>query len=309
MENILSNYERMGVDRIDDLRALVGVVECGSLTGAARKLRRSLQSISRSLAAVERDVGVELVRRTTRRSSPTEAGLAFYHRISAALEEIESARAEASNRQLEPSGQLRLTASAAFATLYLVPVITEFLTTHPEVEIDLELSDRYVDLVADDVDLAVRIGKMPDSTMKTRGIADLRRVVFGAPSYFARRGRPETPGDLLDHQCIVRTASRDGNAWPFTVKGRLTAVKVAGRFQTNGAPAASAAAALGFGIANAPLWQVRPLIDRGEVELVLTKFEPPPVPLRAIWPATRVLPAKTQLFINFLAERLRAAQL
>jgi DNA-binding transcriptional LysR family regulator len=299
----------MAMDRIEDLRAFVSVVERGSLTGAARRLGRSLQSVSRSLAALEREIGVELVRRTTRRSSPTEAGRLLFRRLDAALAEIDAAKAEASNRRAEPTGLLRITSSTAFAPLQIVPVVSSFLAAYPKVEIELDLSDQYVDLVESGFDLAVRIGDMPDSTLQARHLTDLRRVVFASPRYFERRGRPRRPDDLVNHECIIRTAARDASAWPFMVDGKREIVTVAGRFRTSGALAANEAAAQGLGLANAPLWQVKALVVSGDVELILTRFEPPPVPVHAVWPATRVLPAKTQLFIDALAMRLKAAKI
>ena len=293
------------MNRIEDLGAFAAIAEKGSLTAAARHLGRSLQSVSRSLAAVECEVGVELIRRTTRRSSPTDAGAAFYHRLSGALAEIEAATSEASNRGAEPAGRLRIAGSTAFAPLYIVPAVRAFLEAHPKVEIELDLSDGFVDLIGEGFDLAIRIGELPDSSLKARRLANSRRVVFSSPGYFAEYDRPLRPQDLVRHQCIVRTAARDGNAWPFRVDGRLKSIKVAGRFRTSGALAANAAAAQGLGIANAPLWQVRTLVDGGDVELVLCGFEPPPVAIHAVWPATRVLAAKTQLFVEFLAARLK----
>jgi DNA-binding transcriptional LysR family regulator len=298
----------MPMNRIEDYKAFAAVVEKQSLTAAARHLGRSLQSVSRSLAAVECDVGVELIRRTTRRSSPTEAGLAFHRRLSAALAEIEAARLETSNHRAEATGLLRVAASTVFSPLYIVPALPEFLAAHPKVEIDLELSDGFVDLIGGGYDLAIRIGDLPDSTLKARLLANSRRVVFAAPSYLARNGRPRNPDDLVRHQCIVRTAARDAHAWPFRVNGRVKTIKVAGRIRTNGALAANEAAVQGLGIANAPLWQVQPLVDNGDAELLLTRFEPPPIPIHAVWPATRMLPARTQLFVEFLAKHLRKKQ-
>jgi DNA-binding transcriptional LysR family regulator len=297
------------MDRIEDFQAFVAIVDRGSLTAAANQLGRSLQSVSRSLAALEREVGVELIQRTTRRSNPTDAGLAFYRRLAAALAEIEAAKRETSDRRAEATGLLRITASSAFAPLYVVPALPGFLKAHPRVEIDLDLSDSYVDLVGEGFDLAVRIGELPDSSLKARLLAHSRRVMFAAPSYLAAHGRPRRPEDLKQHQCIVRTAARDGNTWPFKVDGKIRGVKVAGRFRTSGALAANEAAARGLGIATAPLWQVRWLVDRGAVELILTRYEPPPASIHAVWPATRVLPARTQLFIDFLAAHLKNERL
>jgi DNA-binding transcriptional LysR family regulator len=259
------------------------------------------------LAAVEREVGIELVHRTTRRSNPTEAGLALYRRLNAALTEIEAAKAEASDRRADPSGLLRLTATSVFGSLYLVPALAAFLEMHPKVSAELDLSDRYVDLVQEGFDLAIRLGEMPDSALKARRLASLRRVVFAAPAYFARHGRPRRPDDLVRHQCIVHT--REGDTWAFSTGREVKSVRVVGRFRVSAGLAASEAAVKGLGICRSPLYQVRKLVDQGKVELALTRFEPPPIPLHAVWPATNVLAAKTRLFVEFLAARLKGEHL
>jgi DNA-binding transcriptional LysR family regulator len=297
------------LDRIEDFQAFVAIVEKGSLTAAAKQLGRSLQSVSRSLAALEGDLGVELVARTTRRSAATEAGLAFYRRVGAALSEIEAAKLETANRSSEAAGLLRIASSTVFAPLYVMPAVSAFLKLYPKVHVELDLSDSYLDLIENGYDLAIRLGELPDSSLKARRLANLRRVVFAAPEYLAKHGRPREPDDLVRHECIIRTTARDSNAWPFVVGGRLKTVKVAGRFRSSGAQAVNEAAAQGLGIANSPLWQVRPLVDRGAVELVLTRFEPPPMPVHAVWPTTRLLPAKTHLFVEHLAARLKAERL
>jgi DNA-binding transcriptional LysR family regulator len=230
-------------------------VEKGSLTAAAKQLGRSLQSVSRSLAALEGDLGVELVARTTRRSAATEAGLAFYRRVGAALSEIEAAKLETANHSSEAAGLLRIASSTVFAPLYVVPAVSAFLKLHPKVDVELDLSDSYVDLIENGYDLAIRLGELPDSSLKARRLANLRRVVFAAPGYLAKHGRPREPEDLIRHECIIRTTARDSNAWPFVVGGRRKTVKVAGRFRSSGAQAVNEAAAQGLGIANSPLWQ------------------------------------------------------
>jgi DNA-binding transcriptional LysR family regulator len=293
------------VQRLEDLQAFVAVVDKGSLTAAARQLGRSLQSISRSLAGLESELGVELVARTTRRCVATEAGLVFNRRVSVALSEIETAKREALNRHSEPSGLLRITSSTGLGPLHIVPAVRAFLDSHPRVDIELDLSDGYVDLVDRGFDLAIRTGELPDSSLKARRLANFRRVVFAAPNYFERHGRPGAPEDLAQHECIVRTAAHEGDAWSFLVDGKPTVVKVAGRFRASGSPATIEAAVEGLGIANAPLWQVLSLVDRGVVELALEPFEPPRLPMHAVWPATRLLPAKTKLFIEFFAARMK----
>lgn len=247
----------MRLNRISDLQAFIAIVEKTSLTAAAHQLGRSLQSVSRSLAAIEQDVGVELIRRTTRRSSPTEAGLAYYHRLKTALEDIEEAKLEAAHRRFEPSGLLRISGPTGFAALHLVPATAAFLELHPKIEVEVSTYDRYVDLVEDNLDLAVHIGPLPDSTAKAKRLADLRRVFFASPGYFAKYGRPKRPEDLSKHQCIVRTARVGADIWPFTVDGKVKTIKVTGRFRANGASVINEAATHGLGIAIAPLWHIR----------------------------------------------------
>src|SRR4051812_37584512 len=163
---------------MEHIETFLAVIEEGSQTTAARRLGRSLQSVSRSLGALERSVGVELVRRTTRRSNATEAGLGFYQRIKPALAQIQEARLEVSNRRAEPAGLLRIGASVSFAPLYLVPAVAAFMKRHPQIDVELKLSDRFVDLVDEDLDLAIRIADMSDSTLQARRLGQLRRVMF-----------------------------------------------------------------------------------------------------------------------------------
>lgn len=297
------------MDKIDDLEAFLTIVETGSLTAAARRLDRSLQSVSRSLATLERSVGVELVRRTTRQSHPTEAGLAFHRRVKPAFDEIVGARLEAASRRAEPSGQLTIGAPVLFGPAQLVPVIAAFMAQHPTIEISLKLSDRFADLQDESLDLAVRIGELPEADLMAKRLGSLRRVAFGAPSYFARFGRPEHPDELAGHCCIVRNARGDADKWPFQVDGKPRTIKVTGRFRADSTAATYKAVALGLGIGFTPLWQIRDLVDRGEVELILTDFEPPRAPIHAVWPASKLPLAKTRLFIDFLAGELKAERL
>ena len=295
----------MTIDRIFDMRAFVAVIDHGGISAAARHLDRSIQSVSRSLAAVERSIGVQLVHRTTRSSQPTEAGLDLSRRLSAALADIDSAVIDAAEARSRAIGILKVSASARFAGAFIVPAVAAFLEAHPSVEVQLDLSDRFVDLVKDGFDVAIRIGAMPDSTYMAKRVAGLRRVTFAAPPYLAREGVPRHPLDLAAHQCIVRTASRDGASWPFEMsKGTIESVRIGGRFKTSGADAANQAAVLGLGIGNAPLWQVRSLVVSGALKLLLTEFEPPEVPVHAVWAAGGSPPAKIRLFVELLASEL-----
>ncbi len=295
---------------MEEIEVFLAVVEAGSQTAAARRLGRSLQSVNRALSALERSVGVELVRRTTRQSVATEAGLAFYRRVKPAFAEISEARLEAANRRVEPSGLLRVAAPILFGATHVVPAIAEFMARFPQIEADVNMSDRPVDVVGDGFDLAVRIRELPDSSLKTRRLGELRTVVYGAPDYFKRHGRPRQPSDLADHQCILRrTAQGEADAWRFRIDGRLTTVQVNGRFRTDSTTAAHAAARHGIGVGYGPFWQIRDLVDQETLEIVLEDFEAPRTPVRAVFPPSAIPPAKTHLFVDLLAERLKLERL
>ncbi|WP_448041181.1 LysR family transcriptional regulator [Bradyrhizobium liaoningense] len=295
---------------MEEIEVFLAVVEAGSQTAAARRLGRSLQSVNRALAALERSVGVELVRRTTRQSVATEAGLAFYRRVKPAFAEIGEARLEAANRRVEPSGLLRVAAPILFGATHVVPAIAEFMARFPQIEADVNMSDRPVDVVGDGFDLAVRIRELPDSSLKTRRLGELRTVVYGAPAYFKHHGRPRQPSDLADHQCILRrTAQGEADTWRFRIDGRLTTVQVNGRFRTDSTTAAHAAARHGIGVGYGPFWQIRDLVDQEALEIVLEDFEAPRTPVRAVFPPSAIPPAKTHLFVDLLAERLKLERL
>jgi len=293
-----------------DIEAFLAVIEAGSQTEAARRLGRSLQSVNRSLAALERSIGVELVRRTTRRSFATEAGQAFYRRVKPAFVEMSEARLEAASRRHNPSGLLRIAAPALFATTYVVPALADFIARYPRIEADLKTSDSPVDVGGGGFDLAVRIRELSDSSLKTRRLGELRTVVYGAPGYFARHGRPGHPDDLVRHRCVLRsTSGGEAQAWRFQIGGRVTTVRVGGCFRTDNTAAMHAAACHGLGLGYGPFWQIRELLDRSAVELVLEDFEAPRIPIHAVFPPSGMPPAKTRLFAELLAQRLKRERL
>ena len=293
---------------MEELETFLAVIESGSQTAAARRLGRSLQSVNRSLLALERGVGVELIRRTTRKSFATEAGLAFYRRVKPAVIEIADARLEASSRRVEPSGLLRIAAPLQFGATYIAPAIADFIARYPRIEADLRGSDRPVDLLGDHFDLAIRIRELPDSSLKTRRLGQLRTVAYAAPSYLGRHGRPRHPDDLAQHKCILHGAS-EAEAWRFRIGGRVRMVTVSGAFRTDNAAAAHAASRGGLGIGYGPYWQVVDSIDRGALEIVLEKFEASRIPIHAVFPPSAMAPAKTRLFTDMLAERLAQERL
>lgn len=293
------------MSELADYRTFIAIVERGSLTEAARHLGRSLQSVSRSLQVLEEQLGVELVARTTRRSRPTPAGQAFYERLKNALADIALARDSVMQEGAEISGRIRVGASSRFGVAYVLPVLTAFMERHPKVDIDLSLDDAYVDLMADNLDLCIQVGRLPDSSLRLRRIGAIRRVVFAAPRYLAARGRPARPEELRQHDCITHQFD-SGQLWSFGEGEQALEVPVQGRFRSNSAPARIAAAVAGLGIAMAPLYQVRAQVDSGQLELLLPDHEPSLTDVQIVWlPGT--LPARTRLLIDFIAARLSLA--
>lgn len=293
------------MSRIEDLEVFVAVVELGSLTAAANRLARPLQTVSRALAALEDDIGVELIHRTTRRSTPSEAGEIFYRRIKPAVDEIREARLEAAQRRLEPSGVLRVGAPALFAPRFLMPIVAEYMRQHRKVEVELDLSDAFVDLADGGLDMVVRIGDLADSGLMGKRLGALRRVVFGTPSYFANHGRPKHPHELKQHNCVVRSGGDRSGAWMFTIDGKPREIKVSGPLRVNAMTAVYAAVSEGLGLGYSPLWQIEHLIAEGRVEIVLEEFEPAPVPIHVLWREGRAPTAKVRTFIDLLGKRLK----
>ncbi|AXA71846.1 HTH-type transcriptional regulator DmlR [Achromobacter insolitus] len=297
------------MSRLEDLEAFIHIAETGSLTKAARLLNRSLQAVSRSLAALEQDVGVQLVHRSTRHCALSEAGETFFLRVKPAVAEIGEARLEVADRRTAPSGLLRVGAPILFGPDFLVPVIAQYMQAHPQVEVDLQLTDSFTDLSSAGLDLVVRIADLPDSGLQGRRLGTLRRVVFGARSYFEQHGRPSHPSELRQHACIVRTVDQHPGQWVFQIDGKRRAVGVRGPFRTNTMAAIYRAVSAGLGIGYSPLWQIKHLLDAGQVETILEDFEPKPVPIHALWQENRLPPAKVRAFVDHLVERLRLDQL
>ncbi|MBI0475615.1 LysR family transcriptional regulator [Sphingomonas sp. MA1305] len=294
---------------LEHYRTFVAIIEAGSLTAAARRLDCSLQTVSRSLIGLEAEIGAKLVHRTTRRLQPTPAGTAFYERIRIALREIDEARSDVMRGASEIAGLFRVGASVQFAPRYVVPTTTAFVDRYPGVEVDLILSDALMNLIEHRLDVVVRIGEPASSSLKSRLLGKLRRVVVAAPQYLARHGRPSTPADLREHSCVVRTFGPEGDSWPVTEGAAVTKVAVKGRFRCNDAAGANAAVLQGAGVGLAPLWQVRSEIDQGLLEVLLPDHEPPPIPVHALWLENAAMPVRTRMFVDMLRHRMASERI
>lgn len=284
----------------EDYALLLAVVDHGSLTAAADALGRSLQSVSRTLAAIEQSLNMSLFVRTTRRVQPTAACLAFVNRIRPAVREIEAAREELNEQQVQLRGAIRMAAPPAVGARFAAPAVAAFLRMHGALSCELQLSEQHVDLAAEGIDLALRLGALPASNLRARRVGALRRVLFGAPAYFAARGYPNVPADLAAHDCVVRMGGDD--VWQF---GRnVQPVTVRGRFRATTADACVAAALAGCGIARVPLWQIQAQVEAGRAEIVLADYEPQPVAAHLVWPMGKTLPRRVRALIDHLVETL-----
>jgi DNA-binding transcriptional LysR family regulator len=292
--------------KLQDYEAFIAIVETGNLTRAAAHLRRSLQSVSRSLTALEAQVGVVLIRRTTRTVEPTEAGLAFHRRVNAAFHEIALAEAELSDKSETLRGTLRIAGSAVFVGAYVLPAIRDFSLLHPAVKFDLRIAEEFTEPVRAGVDIMIRLGTLPPSRMRSRRIASLRRVAIASPSYVAQRGRPKTPMDLAQHACLIRSSAQDARAWTFHDRdGTPHRFPVESVFEADNAHVTMHAALAGMGIAVIPFYHVREAVQAGLAEIVLDDFTLPPIPAHAVWPSGSRTPSRVERFVDVLARRLK----
>lgn len=298
------------MDRFDAMTLFVASIEEGSFSAAGRKLGVPLPTVSRKVAELESRLKTRLLVRSTRKLALTEAGAAYLAACRRILEEVQEAEARATGEYTVPRGDLALTAPIVFGRLHIVPVITEFLSRFAEINVRMTLSDRNVDLIDDHIDMAVRIGELPDSGLIATRVGSVRRVVCGSPAYFAAHGEPKTPDDLANHQCVTFSAAAAGPSWAFEGRGRQAKlVTPRCRLQLNTAEAAVDAAIAGTGLTNVLSYQAARAVGDNKLRIVLRGFEPPPIPIHLVHAHQGVLPLKMRRFLEFAAPRVRRSVL
>ncbi|WP_293854315.1 LysR family transcriptional regulator [uncultured Alsobacter sp.] len=296
------------MDRLDCDRMFVAVLDTGSFAAAARRLGTSSGQASKLVARLEADLGVQLIKRSTRALSPTEVGEAYYLRVKALLEEFDALEASVRNASGAPSGRLRLTAPASFGTLCLNPILLDFARAFPQIQLDVSYTDRLVNLVDEGFDAAVRIGQPADSSLIARRLCEARIVAVAAPAYLAEHGEPRTPSELSAHDCIVDTNFRDPHTWSFpstAARDTPDVVAVAGRMSFSNGEACLAAAEAGLGIARVPSFIAGPSLRAGRVVRLLAQVEEPPLSVFALYPPARHLAVKVRALVDFLASAWR----
>ncbi|MFO1412908.1 MAG: LysR family transcriptional regulator [Burkholderiales bacterium] len=292
------------MDRFHAIGAFVKVVEAGSFAGAATRLDVSVSSVSRLVTDLEAHLDARLLNRTTRRLSLTEAGRAFHEHAVQLLADLAEAEQSAAAGSATPRGTLRLSCGVTFGTLYIAPALAAMRVRHPELEFDVELSDRIVDLVDEGFDAAVRIGALGGENFVGRRVGESHMIACAAPAYLARRGTPATPADLVHHACLLYRYSTQRDLWPFVdAAGRETKVRVSGPLHSNNGSFSAAMAVAGVGVAFEPDFIVGPDVRAGRLVPILQDYLPPPSAIHVVYANRRHLSAKVRALADFLGER------
>jgi DNA-binding transcriptional LysR family regulator len=297
------------MDRVESMSILLEVVEAGSLSAAGRRLGMPLATVSRKVSELETHLGTRLFNRSSRQLMLTDAGRSYVAACKHILDDIGEAERAASGEYSAPKGDLIITAPIVFGRLHVLPIAMEFLKAYPEINIRIVLADRVVDLLEDHVDLAVRIGELPDSSLVATRVGSIRRVACGSPGYFAERGTPQSPAELGTHDCVAFEGLTSPVTWTFTIGRSDASVAIHSRLIVNTAEAAIDAAIAGVGITRVLSYQIATAVRAGALLVALQEFEPAPWPVSLIYPGQRLLPLRLRAFLDFAAPRLKAGLL
>lgn len=295
------------MDRLHELEVFIAVAEAGSFAKAGTRLRLSPPAVTRAVSALEDRLGARVFNRTTRSLTITDVGQRFLESSKRILTDLDTAEKEAVGETATPQGHLTITASVTFGRFTLAPVVCSFLGQHPRVTASVLLVDRIVNLVEEGVDLAVRIGPLPDSTLIAKRIGAVRRVLVASPDYLARRGTPAAPADLKRHAVISFTGLMPNREWRFLNGQKPRAVSLRPTLEINDAGAAIQAAEMGHGVTIALSYMVSDKIREGKLAPVLDIFTLPPQPVHLVYPHARLVAPKVRAFIDFAAPRLKSA--
>ncbi|MGO4684521.1 LysR family transcriptional regulator [Hyphomicrobium sp. 2TAF46] len=290
------------MDKLAAMNALVKVVASGSYAEAARRLGLTRSAVSKAVMELEESLGARLLDRTTRRVTPTEAGLAYYERCLAILAQVEETEAQVSRLHDEPKGTLRVNAPMSFGTLYLGNAIADLMIRYSDLKVELTLTDRLIDPLEEGADVTVRIGTPTDSSLIARRIAPARIVLVASPDYIEKHGEPESPGDLVEHRCLSYGHTTSLQRWHLTENGESVSVSIASCMSSNNGDVLREAAVKGIGIAMLPTFIVGNDIAAGRLKLVLPNNRPPDLTIHALYAPNRYLAAKTRVFIDFLVD-------
>jgi DNA-binding transcriptional LysR family regulator len=297
------------MDRLTAMEAFVRVVETGSFSGAAKLLRVGQPAVSKTIAQLERRLGVSLLLRSSRGLTPTEAGRNFYQRAKRSIEEADEAELAARQASNGVTGRLRFTSGVTFGRLHIIPRLPLFLAAHPELTVEAILDDRDVDLIEEGIDVRFLMGGLAGSTTVARKIGQSRRLVLGTASYFKGAGEPSTPAELTDHQAVICDSCpvKGRSTWSFRSGSADETVTLKGSVRTTAAEGLREAVFAGLGLCVASEWMFRPDLANGRVHQVLPAWTLPPTDLWAAFPTGRRASAKARAFADFIEDQLRQA--
>lgn len=293
------------MDRLDAMAVLLAAVETGSLTAASRRLRMPLATVSRKVTDLEAHLNTRLLIRSSRRLELTTAGRAYVEASKLILQQVEEAERMAAGEYVTPRGDLSVTAPIVFGRLHVLPVIVEFLKAFPDINLRLSLSDRQVNLVEDHIDVAIRIGNLPDSNLVATTLGTIRRATYASPAYWARRGTPLRPQELAGHDCITFEGFTSPTVWTFVSGKNEIAVPVRSRLSVTTAEAAVDAAVAGLGPTRLLSYQAAAAVAAGDLQIVLEPYEPAPWPVSAVYVAQGPVPLKLRAFLDYAVPALR----
>lgn len=293
------------MDRFEAMRTLLAAVEGGSLSAASRSLCLPLATVSRRVSDYEARLGAQLLIRTSRRLQLTEAGASFVASARRILDELDDAERTASGEYRAPRGELSVTAPIMFGKLHIAPIVHEFLAAYPEVNVRLILLDGVVDLMEAQVDVALRIGHLPDSALVALRVGDVRWLFCASPHYLARRDQPDHPAAIANHDCIAFEGLQRYRDWPFIEDGKARRIAIQPRFSVNTADAVIGATSAGLGISRVMSYQAADAINRGEVSPILAPFWTPPIPVHLVYGQRQQQPLKLRAFLDFVTPRLQ----
>lgn len=293
------------MDRLDAMNVFLTVVEAGSLSAAGRRLAMPLATVSRKLSELESHLGARIVTRSTRKLALTDAGEAYVAACKRILGDVAEAERAAAGEYDVPRGELVITAPLAFGRQHVLPVVSAFLLEYPAVDVRMVLGDRITQLIDEHVDLAVRIGTLPDSRLNALPVGTLRRIVCASPAYLAAHGRPRVPADVEQHRCVSFDALSPAPSWTFMAGKTQEIVPVRSRLVVNSAEAAIDGAVAGIGLVRVLSYQADAARRAKQLEVLLAKYEPPTVPVNLVYDAQQRVALKLRAFIDFAGPRLR----
>lgn len=291
------------MDRLTAIKAFMHVVETGSFTVASERMGLTRAAVSKYVSQLEHHLDGRLLHRTTRHVSLTEPGRLYYERCVDILHNLEEADSTVSGLSHQPRGTLRISVPTNFAALHLVPLVTRFMQNYPDLKVDMMCSDRYVDLVDEGYDLAIRVMDTVDSDMIARRLARCHHVIVAAPDYLAKHPAPKTPNDLKHHACLLYSHTTAGT-WPLAKDGEDHSVKIKATFKSNNPDLLTAAVIAGMGITMLPTFMASDAIRQGEMEIVLEDYDALSINIYAVYASRRFLPAKIRVFIDYLKEHI-----